>query len=300
MMGKALEKKKDSFKYRSQGTGYLLILPAFLLLSIFAYVPLIMAVFRSFSDYNTGKWNNFENYDYILKTPTFTQSFKNVVIFTLIIIVAQVVLSFFFAYVLKSIQTKVANAIKIIIYIPCIISGVVTSIIFLFMLNYGGGLFTSILLSLDKDPIAFVTEGYWPVLCILLPTFWLGFGYNVLVMYAGLLNVPKSYYEAAKIDGANIFQQIIYVTIPNMKNTFILMIVNLTTGTLQMMDIPLLITAGGPDYMTMTPALYLYNSFRDPLRSQNVTIAGALLIMIVIVAINAIAFKLVRSNKSGE
>lgn len=290
----------QKFKYRDSKFGYLMVIPALLLLMTFAYVPLIMAVKRSFEDYNTGEWNNFSNYDYILNTPSFTKSFGNVILFTLIILVSMVVLSFFFAYVLKTINVKVANAVKIIIYIPCLLSGVVTAIIYLFMLNYRGGLLTSVLIGLGKDPIAFVTKGNWPILCILLPTFWLGFGYNVLVMYAGLLNVPKSYYESAKIDGANFFQQLFFITIPNMKNTFILMIVNLVTGTLQMMDIPLLITGGGPLDKTMTPALYLYNTFRDPLRPQNVTIAGALLIMVVIVMINIIAFKLVRSKELEE
>lgn len=300
MMKNKVTNQGQKFKYRDSKFGYLMVIPALLLLMTFAYVPLIMAVKRSFEDYNTGEWNNFSNYDYILNTPSFTKSFGNVILFTLIILVSMVVLSFFFAYVLKTINVKVANAVKIIIYIPCLLSGVVTAIIYLFMLNYRGGLLTSVLIGLGKDPIAFVTKGNWPILCILLPTFWLGFGYNVLVMYAGLLNVPKSYYESAKIDGANFFQQLFFITIPNMKNTFILMIVNLVTGTLQMMDIPLLITGGGPLDKTMTPALYLYNTFRDPLRPQNVTIAGALLIMVVIVMINIIAFKLVRSKELEE
>ena len=295
-------RKKDSHKflYRDAKTGYLMLLPAVLLLLVFAYVPLIMALGRAFQDYDTGQFVGLDNFDYILKTPSFLKSFGNVILFTVIIVAAQMLLSFIFAYILKSIGTKVANAVKIIIYVPCLISGVVASIIFMLIINYRGGLLTSILYSFGIEPIAFQTKGYWPILCVLLPTFWLGFGYNTLVMYAGLLNVPKSYYEAAQIDGANIFQQIFYITIPNMRNIFILMLVNLITGTLQMMDIPYLITGGGPLEMTLTPSLYLFNSFRDPLRPENVTIAGALLIMIVIVAVNIVAFKLVRSGKTEE
>lgn len=277
-----------------------MVLPAILLLLTFAYIPLIMAVIRSFQDYNTGEFIGFENYDYILKTPSFIKSFGNVFLFTLIILVAQMLLSFFFAQILKAIDIKVSNAVKIIIYIPCLISGVVASIIYMFLFNYGGGLFTSILISLNMDPIAFTTQGYWPIFCVLLPTFWLGFGYNTLVMYAGLLNIPKQYFEAAKIDGANYFQQILYVTVPYMKNIFILMIVNITTGTLQMMDIPYMITGGGPLEMTLTPSLYLFNSFRDVGRPQNVTIAGAILVMILIVAVNSIAFKVITSEKMED
>ena len=92
----------------------------------------------------------------------------------------------------------------------------------------------------------------------------------------------------------------IYVTIPYMKNIFILSLINLITGSLQMLDIPYMITGGGPLDMTMTPSLYLFNSFRDVNRPQNVTIAGSILIMIVIVTINIIAFKCIHSEKMED
>ncbi len=297
---KVKKKKKSNFKYRDAKYGYAMVSIAVLLLLVFAYIPLVMAVVRAFQDYSTGKFVGFDNFDYILKTPSFIKSFKNVLLFTGIIVVAQMVLSFFFASVLKAISIKVANAIKVICYIPCLISGVVASIMYMFILNYGGGLITSILVSLDMDPIAFTTEGYWPILCVLMPTFWLGFGYNTLVMYAGLVNIPKTYYEVAEIDGANFWQRNRFVTLPYMKNIFILVLVNLITGTLQMMDIPYMITHGGPLEMTLTPSLYLFNSFRDTGRPQNVTIAGALLVMILIVTVNIIAFKIIKSEKMED
>lgn len=293
-------KKPRLFKYRNAKSAFAMMAPAVLLLLIFAYIPLAMAIVRSFQNYTTGEFVWFENYDYIVKTPSFTKAFGNVILFTAIIVVAQMVLSFFFAHVLKAINAKVANTVKILLYVPCLISGVVASIIFMFILNYGGGLITSILIGLDIDPIAFATEGYWPIACVIVPTWWLGFGYNTLVMYAGLLNVPKSYYEAAQIDGAGFFKQMIYVTIPYMKNIFILSLINLITGSLQMLDIPYMITGGGPLDMTMTPSLYLFNSFRDVNRPQNVTIAGSILIMIVIVTINIIAFKCIHSEKMED
>ena len=289
--------KKEKFIYRDKKTAWLFVLPAMILLFVFAYIPLGMALVRSCTDYTTGKFVGLDNFDYILKTPTFVKSFKNVVFFTLIILVLQITLSFMFPHVLLSISRKLTNVIKVIIYIPCLISGVVASIIYAFILNYGGGLITSILISLNIEPIAFVTQGYWPIACVILPSFWLAFGYNTLVMHAGLLNVPSTYYEAASIDGANFFQKLFYVTIPNMRNTFILIAVNTITGTLQMLEIPMLITGGGPLNMTMTPSLYLFNTFRDVGRPLNVTIAGALLVMILIVTINIIAFKLIKTDR---
>ena len=90
------------------------------------------------------------------------------------------------------------------------------------------------------------------------------------------------------------------VTIPCMKNYFILTLVSLITSTLQMLEIPYLITGGGPLEKTLTPALYLFKSFRDAGRPQNVTIAGALMIMVLTVVTNVIAFSLIKSGKTEE
>lgn len=292
--------RKNTFRYRYSGTAYAMLAPAILLLVVFSTIPLLMALVRSFQDYHTKEWAALENYDYVLKTPAFTGSFENVLLFIAIIVSAMIVLSFLFAHVLRAIDPRLSGVVKVILYIPCLISGVVTAIIYMFLMNYGGGLFTSIFISLGMQPISFQTQGIWPYVCIIIPTLWGGFGYNSLVMYAGLMNVPKQYYEAAAMDGAGALTRMFCITIPNMRNYFILMLVNLITGTLQMMEIPYLITGGGPLEKTLTPALYLFNSFRDAGRSQNVTIAGALLIMILTVLINTIAFRLIRSKKSEE
>lgn len=297
---KAERKRKDAFRYRYSKTAYAMLAPAIVLLLVFSTIPLAMAMIRSFQDYNTKEWVGFENYDYVLKTPSFMGSFENVLVFIVIIVSAMLILSFLFAHVLRAIPPRLSSFVKIILYIPCLISGVVTAILYMFLMNYGGGLFTSIFISLGIQPISFQTQGIWPYVCIIIPTLWGGFGYNSLVMYAGLMNVPKQYYEAADMDGAGPFRKLISITVPNMRNYFILMLVNLITGTLQMMEIPYLITGGGPLEKTLTPALYLFNSFRDAGRSQNVTIAGAILILILTVLVNVIAFRLIQSKKSEE
>lgn len=293
-------KKPGSFRYRYSKTAYAMLTPAILLLLVFSTIPLIMALYRSFHDYNTGDFVGAENYDYVLKTPSFVGSFQNILLFIGIIVTCMVVFSFLFAHVLRAIHPRLAGLVKVILYIPCLISGVVTSILFMFIINYGGGLLTSIFISLGKEPIAFQTQGIWPYVLVIVPTIWGGFGYNSLVMYAGLMNVPRQYYEAAAMDGAGPIRRLFSITIPCMKNYFILTLVNLITGTLQMLEIPYLMTGGGPLEKTLTPALYLFNSFRDAGRSQNVTIAGALLIMVLTVAINLIAFRMIRSGKTEE
>lgn len=293
-------KQSGSFRYSYKKTAYLMLAPALILLSVFVIWPLVMAIVRSFQDYNSGEFVGLYNFIYILRTPSFVKAFKNVLLLTVIIVVLTMLLTFLFALLMRSLSNRMGYFTRACIFIPFFISGIVASVIFNLLINYGGGLFTSMLIEAGKEPIAFAVEGNWPYIIIIAITIWLSFGYQCLIMYAGLLQIPKSLYEAAQLDGANFLHQTLFITIPNMKNYFVLICISLVTSNLQMFEIPFMVTGGGPLESTLTPVMYLYNSFRDPGRPQNVTIAGALLVMILIMTINIIVFKTVRSEKSGE
>lgn len=295
---------KNKFKYRYAFTGYALLAPAFLLLTVFVVIPLLIAIGRSFFDYRSyadvQEFVGFENYLTILNTTSFVNSFKNALLFAVIIVVVQILLSFAFAHVLKADKSGFGLITRAIVYIPYLISGVAASIVFLFMTDYGGGLINGVLLQLNLEPIAITMDETWARIFVILPTLWLGFGYNALVMYAGLINIPKDYYEAATLDGANWWNKLIKITVPSMMNYFLLTIVGLLTGALSMFDIPFMMTGGGPLESTLTPVLYLFNNYRNVLQSTSVTIAGAILVMIIIGALNAGVFFTVQSKKSED
>jgi len=295
------KRRHNRFKYRGSLTAYLMLLPAFILLSVFVILPLVLAVIRSFQDYNTGEWVGFHNYTYLFTLDKlFLKSFLNAVGLTAIISVCLLVFSFLFACVLKALDNKFGKLVKVLIYVPFFISGIIASVIFNLIFNFGGGLITSICILLDKDPIAFTSTTPLAYIAIIVPTLWLGFGYNTLVMYAGLLNIPEDYYNAANVDGANSFQKMIFITIPNMKNYVVLLVINMVTAYMQMMEIPMMMTGGDPLNTTLTPVLYLFNSFRDPSRPDNVTIAGAIILMLLIMAVNIVVFKSLKTKRSED
>ena len=298
--GKEALAARRRFKYRGALSGYLCILPAMLFLATFSFAPLILSVTRSFRSYSTGEFVALENFKFILQTPTFVKSFANVLILAGIVVVTQMVISFLMAHLSIKLPLKLAGVVKIGIYIPCMMSGVITSVIFNLFLRYNRGFLDAIMIAMGKDPIYFAQDGIWPYISIIVPTLWLGFGYNTLVMLAGRLNVPREYYEAAKIDGAGVFATMFKITIPNMGNFFILLLVNLIINNLQMLEIPMFITGGGPHEKTITPCMYLFQSFNDMMRDRNITIAGSLLVMIPIVLLNLVAFVLIRSKGSED
>ncbi len=294
-------KSVNRAKYREERiTGILMVLPAFILLGIFVLTPLVMAIYRSFFDYRAGMESTpvgFENYLKILKNSVFFRSILNVLVMSLIITVSQVVLSFLFANALARIKGKFAVFSRTIIYLPHLISGIVVAVIFTLMTTYNGGVINQILEWLKIDPIAFNFDVFWSPVSIIVPSIWIGFGYYTLVMYAGLINIPREYFEAAQIDGANFVQSTLYVTIPNMKNYFVLLIVTLIVANLQMFEIPMIMTNGQPANRTMTPVLYLIHSRANGNISDSEITAAAILIMIIIMIINSSIFYLFRTRK---
>lgn len=300
---KAVHAGSKKFTYRYKWWAYGMMLPAFALLTIFVITPFVMAVYRSFTDYSAYNENIkfvwFDNYVTILSDVSFIKSLGNVVLMTVIYAVLMFVLSFLFALLLTKLTPKTANVAKVVTYLPFMLSGILLSVIFIFLFSQNG-LFNALRMSHDADGISFATDGIWPYVIIILPLLWGGFGYNSLVMYAGLLNIPNAYYEAAEIDGANGWNKLWDITIPNMKNYFVLIIINLITGGLQMFELPLMMTSGGPLEKTLTPVLFIFWQKSNPSIPESAVVAGAILIMIPIAAINLIVFKLIRSEKSVD
>jgi hypothetical protein len=180
------------------------------------------------------------------------------------------------------------------------ITGVIASVIFMFLLNYRAGIVNEALRLLGAPRTAFLTDPLLAVLSIAIAALWMGFGYASLIMYAGLLNIPQEYYEAAAVDGAGSFTRLLRITLPSMRNIFILLCITLLTGTVQIFDLPFLMTGGGPVNKTLSPIMFLYNSFRSLDKTMGYTIAGALLMMIAITVVNSIVFTVIRSQKSMD
>jgi len=216
---------RDNAHREERISGLLMVLPAFVMLLIFVITPLGLAVYRSFFDYRAGQESmfvGFSNYLKIIENDVFFKSFFNVLKMTLAITVFQIVFSFLFANALVRIKGKFGVFSRTIIYLPHLISGIVVAVIFTLLTTYNGGIINAFLGIFDIEPIPFNNSEFWSPISIIIPTIWIGFGYFSLVMYAGLINIPKSFFEAAEMDGASFFQLTRHISIPMMKNYFLL------------------------------------------------------------------------------
>ncbi len=281
-------------------TAYAMLSPVVILLSVFVIYPFFNALYISFFEwgfYREPVYTGFRNYYLVLSDDKFVNSVWVGLKFVVYVIPVQMVLSFLFAHVIIAMGRRASSFVKTSIYIPTVISGIIAAIIFGIIYNFDGGILNYVTGLFGVEKIAWLSEPKFALLSIVVPAIWLGFGWSSLIMLAGLLDVPESYYEAADLEGANSWKKMIYITIPLMKNVLLYVTVTGFTAALQQLELPLFLTNGGPANTTMMPNLFILNHFRNDLL-MGYSIANAMLLFLVIGSISVIIFKILNSEKA--
>lgn len=287
---------------RADRTAYLMLAPIVVLLGIFVLAPFVNAAYISFFDwsfYLPSVFVGFDNYVNIATDPDFLASVGRGLLFAAIVVPVSLVLAFLFANVVRGMGRRLASVVKTAIYIPTIMSGVIASIVFTIIYDYAGGVLNAFLGLFGVDPVAWLADPSIALPALTVPAVWIGFGVTALIMLAGMLDIPESYYEAASLEGANGWQQMVYITIPLLKNVILYLLIAGFTAAIQQFEIPLVMTKGGPLNATLLPNLYIFNHFTEDER-QGPAIAAALLLFLVLGTISAVIFKLLNSEKSIE
>lgn len=297
--------KKKKYDNDEVITAYLCLLPSFILLILFIVVPLILSIYFSFFNINFYKGNTFvffENYKKVLTGSMKTAFFNSILIglkYVAIIVPIQVILSFLIANLIMRLDKKFASLVKVAIYLPCLLSGIVVGAIFSFLYNYDGGLLNGILEGIGLHKVNWTGDKNFAVISVCIAAIWNGFGYTTLVMLGGLYDIPNDYYEAAKIDGANWFKQTLYITIPSLKNIGMYLIVSLMVSSFQLYEIALVIVGSGALHATEGPIYYLYYQFNYS-KNMGEVYAASVLIAIILTALSSIIFKVTKSEKSMD
>ncbi len=299
LISKAEVKRLNKNKYRDTKLAFLMLAPVTIMLGIFVIYPAVQAVYLSFQDWSFYKppefvgWRNFTN---VLSDPLFFAAIRRGFVFVLMTVPIMLVLAFLFASLVVSVGKKFATTLKVSIYIPTIISGVIASIIFVLIYDYSGGLLNATLANFDVAPIAWIGDPQWALFAIAIPAIWLGMGLTCLIMVAAMVDIPEEFYEAAAMEGANWWQKTLYITIPQMKNVILYLLITGFVASIQQFELPLVMTGGGPLDSTNLPNLFIFNHFRNDI-TVGYSIAAALLLFVVLGTVSALIFKVLNSEK---
>ena len=208
---------------------YLMALPGLIYLFINNYMPLPGLVL-AFKNYNARKgiwgsaWAGLSNFTYLFTTSDAYVITRNTILYNLAFILVNTVLSITVAIILSELKNKVKNFYQSVILLPHLISAVIISYIVFAFLSTESGFFNNTIGRLfGAEPIAWYAEKqYWPYILVFVNA-WKSIGYQCIIYLATLLGFDRSYYEAADLDGATVWQQIRLITLPLLRPTIIML-----------------------------------------------------------------------------
>jgi len=249
-----------------------------------------MTVYASFTAWPLGqkitsaKWVGLDNYITMFNTPLFWKSLGNT-FFYMIGIPIGLVLSLVYASLMNR-GTRYENVFRVIYYTPVITSTVAVSFIFQRMFMSDGGVINTYLLALGiKNPPNWMSHPGYTKWVIIIMAVWKGLGNSIILYIAGMQGISRTYYEAAKIDGASWFYTFRKITIPLLMPVTFYLVVTGIIGGAQMYVEPRLVFAGnGPANSTFTTVIHLYdNTFRYSKAGYGSAVANVLGIIVFVI-----------------
>ncbi|EDO1154344.1 sugar ABC transporter permease [Listeria innocua] len=277
--------RNKSVQIHQQRMAYLFIALPVLLLAIFMILPIGMALFVSFTDYdivNSPNWIGFDNYIKMFRDPYFLISLKNTIIYTALFVPLGLVASLG-AAILINMNKKGASLFRTFFYVPVLCSTVATATIWYWLLNPQYGLINRVLGWFGINGPAWLYDSNWAMFAIVMMSVWMTFGTNMMIFLAGLQGIPANLYEASKIEDASRWKTFRYVTWPSLSRTTFLVTTMLIINAFQVFDQAYVLTKGGPGNSTITLVYYIYNEGFGGLKMGYASAISFVLFLIILV-----------------
>lgn len=260
-----MKKQKEGLTLASTATrrfANTMVSPTVIILLVMTAYPLVFTLIYSFTDYNLMKRNTsfiaLKNYADLLGNAYFRQAIWNTVKFTVLTVVLEMVCGFFLALFVNSLK-KGQKAMRTLLLLPYLLPAVTVALSWRMMLSPNYGIVNQVLTTLNLPVYNWFSDIQTAFGMLVLIDVWQNTPFVFLLLYAALQSVPQAQYEAAKIDGASRFKTMIYVTIPNLKNSLSLCALLRTIDGFRVFEKVNLLTGGGPANSTATITQYLYN-----------------------------------------
>ena len=220
---KALGRKKSRWKeFKDNAELSAMLIPGLILLIVFSYIPMV-GIIIAFKDYrnNLGifgsAWNGLENFKFFFQSQDAWRIFRNTVGYGLLFIVTTLIAAVFVAILLYEVKRKIAlKFYQTSMILPHFLSWVIVGYITYMLLEPNMGVINQIIRFFGGDGVQWYSEPkYWPVILPIV-NLWKNIGLKMVMYYAALMAIDEELFEAAQIDGANRFKQIIYITLPSL------------------------------------------------------------------------------------
>jgi raffinose/stachyose/melibiose transport system permease protein len=290
--------------YKKKWPLFIFLLPGFILMLIFLYVPFIQNIMNSFYDMTSVvkmpgqefKFIQFDNYKNLFIDPKIRIAIFNSLKMMGLTIVFQVGIALILAIMVNSIKHG-QQFFRIVYFFPIVISATAIGLIFKLFYNYNGGMLNQLLEALHKTPVNWLAPSI-AFIMVSIPTLWSYVGFYFVILLTGINGISGDVYEAASIDGCSKFKQVFYITLPLLRGVLCTCITLAVTGALKVFDLPwAIVPKGAPQGLTHFLGTYMYD--------QTFTIGNidygstiALLIVVLGVLVSWLVSRIIRPDEN--
>ena len=251
---------------RRVNPAYLFVAPALAAIAAFFFVPVAASVVLSFTDFDIYAVASRENlrvvglanYTRLVHDGLFWVAVRNTLYFVLLAAPLSLAASLGAALLLSAHVTRWKPAFRTALFLPVVTTLVAIAVVWRYAFHPRIGLLNALLATVGIGPVDWLGEPRFAMPAIVLVTIWKNFGFNMVILVAGIQSIPERLYEAARIDGAGAGARFRHVTLPMLAPTLVFVTVMTLIGDLQLFAEPYVMTQGGPAHATLSVVLLMY------------------------------------------
>jgi len=277
------------------------VAPALVVIGVFFFLPVLGALALSLTDfdiYALADRRNLRlvglgNYAQLLQTPLFWQAFGNTLYFVIVGVPLSIAVSFGAALLLHSPLVRFRGFYRTALFAPVVTTLVAVAVVWRYLFNPVNGWLNYALGRVGIPPVDWLGDPHWAMPAIIVFAVWKNFGYNMVILLAGLQSIPPPLYEAAQVDGASAWRQFRHITLPMLAPIVAMVNILTVAGYLQLFAEPYVMTQGGPMQSTVS---VLYFMYEEGFKWWNLGSASAVafILFLFIFAVTALQLRLSR------
>ena len=280
--------------------------PALLIISVFFFVPVLAALIVSLTDFDLYaladirnlRFVGLGNYRHLLHAPDFWRAVANTGYFVAVGVPLSLAASLASALLVNSRLAYFTAFFRTVFFAPVVTTLVAVAVVWRYLLHTRYGLLNYALAHIGIHPINWLGDPHWALPAIIVFAVWKNFGYNMVIFLAALQSIPADLYEAARLDGAGLWQEFRRITLPMLRPTLLLVSILTVAGYFQLFAEPYVMTQGGPLQSTVS---VLYFMYEEGFKWWNLGSASAVafLLFLMILAVTALQLRLARDAEAS-
>ena len=282
---------------KSARAGWVFASPALIVLGLFFALPVLAAFCLSFSDFDLYaladlrnlRFAGLHNYLELLQTPLFWKSLANTLYFVVVGVPLSIAVSLGAALLLHAPVARAKGFFRTALFAPVVTTVVAVAVIWKYLFHTSYGLVNWALAHVGIPPVDWFGDAHWAMPTVILFAVWKNFGYNMVILLAGLQSIPQDLYEAARIDGASRWRQFLHITLPMLGPVLMVVGVITVSGYFQLFAEPYVMTQGEPLQSTVS---VLYFMFDEGFKWWNLGRASAVAFLLFAIILGATALLL--------